>query len=198
MKTLELKGQTKEVAGSKVAKNLRKEGLVPCVVYGGEQPVHFSAEENDLKKFIFTPNVYLTAIDIDGKKITGIVKDTQFHPVTDDLLHVDFIEVSDNKKVRVQIPVAVTGNSVGVRAGGKLSVNVRKVNVEAFPKDLPDAINVDVTNLNIGDKLRVSEIAVENVSILEAESVVIAAVKVTRSSRSAAAAAAATATPGKK
>lgn len=195
MKTLELKGQAKESAGTKVATSLRREGQIPCVVYGGEQPIHFSAEESELKKFIFTPDVYLAAIDIAGKKVTGIVKDTQFHPVTDNLLHVDFIEVSDDKKVRVQIPVEVTGNSIGVRSGGKLAVNVRKLNVEAFPKDLPDAITVDVTNLNIGDKLRVSEVAIENVTILETESVVIAAVKVTRSSRSAAAAAA---TTGKK
>lgn len=195
MKTLELKGQAKENVGKKVSNSLRREGQIPCIIYGGETTVQFSAPETELKKFIFTPDVYLADIDINGKKLKGIVKETQFHPVTDELLHVDFVEVSDNKKVRVQIPVQVTGNSIGVRAGGKLAVNVRKLTVEAFPKDLPDYVTIDVTNLNIGDKLRVSEISVDNVNFLESANVVVAAVKVTRSSRSAAAAAAAT---GKK
>ncbi len=190
MKTLELKGQVKEAVGTKVANSLRREGQVPCVIYGGEQPVQFSAPVAELKKFIFTPDVYLADIEIGGKKLKGIIKDTQFHPVTDDLLHVDFVEVSDNKKVRVQIPVQVVGNSVGVRAGGKLAVNVRKLTVEAFAKDLPDYVTIDVTNLNIGDKLRISEVSIDNVTFLDASNVVIAAVKVTRSSRSAAAAAA--------
>lgn len=189
MKTLTLIGEKRETVGSKYAADLRRNAMVPCVLYGGETPVHFAATEAELKKFVYTPSVYFADIQIDGKSYKGIMKDIQFHPVTDKPIHVDFLEVFDNKKVRLELPVKVTGNSAGVRAGGKLVVNVKKLKIEALPADIPDEIELDVTNLNIGDKLRISDLNIPGVKFLDAANVVVAAVKMTRSAISAQAAA---------
>lgn len=189
MKTLTLIGENRETVGSKYAADLRRNAMVPCVLYGGETPVHFAATEAELKKFVYTPSVYFADIQIDGKSYKGVMKDIQFHPVTDKPIHVDFLEVFDNKKVRVELPVKVTGNSAGVRAGGKLVVNVKKLNIEAFPVDIPDEIELDITNLNIGDKLRISDLNIPGVKFLDAANVVVAAVQMTRSAISAQAAA---------
>lgn len=189
MKTLTLIGEKRETVGSKYAADLRRKAMVPCVLYGGETPVHFAVTEAELKKFVYTPSVYFADIQIDGKSYKGIMKDIQFHPVTDKPIHVDFLEVFDNKKVRLELPVKVTGNSAGVRAGGKLVVNVKKLKIEALPADIPDEIELDVTNLNIGDKLRISDLNIPGVKFLDAANVVVAAVKMTRSAISAQAAA---------
>lgn len=196
MKTLELKGQKRDNLGKKGSKDLRKEELIPCVIYNGKEAVHFAAALDELKNFIYTPEVFFAEIEIDGVKRKGVMKEIQFHNVSDDVLHVDFLEVKEDKKVRVSLPVKVTGNSAGVRAGGKLMVNVRTLSVEALPKDLPDNITIDITSLNIGDKFRVSDITVNGVTFLDAANVVIATVKITRNAKAAADAAAAA--PAKK
>lgn len=187
MKTLELKGQKRDNTGKKGSADLRKQEVIPCVIYGGTETLHFSATAADLKKFVYTPDVYFAQIEVDGKSYKGIMKDVQTHPVTDDVLHIDFLEVSEDKKVRVSLPLKITGNSAGVRAGGKLIVNVKKLTVEALPKDIPDYINVDITNLNIGDKLRISELEIPGVTFLDAANVVVATVRITRNAKSAAA-----------
>lgn len=189
MKTLTLIGQHRETVGSKNATDLRRKGMVPCVIYGGEAPIHFAATEAELKKFVYTPSVYFADIQIDGNSYKAVMKDIQFNPVSDKPEHIDFLQVFDNKKVRVQLPVKVTGNSAGVRAGGKLVVNVKKLNIEALPGDIPDEIELDVTNLNIGDKLRIADLKVPGVTFLDAANIAVAAVQMTRSAMSAQAAA---------
>jgi large subunit ribosomal protein L25 len=184
MKTLELKGQKRDNTGKRGSKDLRVAEMVPCVIYGGESTVHFSAELAELKNFIYSPEVYFANISVDGKAFKGVIKDIQYHPVSDAVNHVDFYEVKEDKKVKISLPIKVVGNSAGVRAGGRLAVNVRKLRVEALPKDLPDFIEIDITNMNIGDKLRISEMKLNGVTFLDAANVVVAAVTVTRNTKS--------------
>ena len=183
MKTLELKGTKRENIGKRGSKDLRIAEMVPCVIYGGAGTVHFSAELAELKKFIYSPEVYFAKIDVEGTSFKGVMQEVQFHPVTDDLHHVDFYEVKEDKKVKISLPIKVIGNSVGVRAGGRLAVNVRKLHVEALPKDLPDFIEIDISNMEIGDKQRVSEMKLKGVTFLDAQNVVVAAVTVTRNTK---------------
>lgn len=188
MKTLELKGEVREVEGKKGATALRREDIIPCVIYGGEEPVHFGVQLAELKPLVYTPNAYFVNINVGDKSYKGAMREIQFHPVTDAILHVDFVQVFEDKRIRMELPVKVTGNSAGVRAGGKLQVNVRKLKVEAFPADMPDEISLDITELNIGDKLRISELDAQGVTFLDAANVVVATVRMTRSAKSAAAA----------
>ncbi len=185
MKTLELKGQKRENIGRRGSKDLRIAEMIPCVIYGGAAPVHFSAELAELKNFIYSPEVYFASISVDGTTYKGVMKEVQFHPVTDDLHHVDFFEVQEDKKVKIALPIKIVGNSVGVRSGGRLAVNVRKLSVEALPKDLPDFIEIDISNMNIGDKMRISEMKLNGGTFLDAANVVVAAVTVTRNTKSA-------------
>jgi large subunit ribosomal protein L25 len=185
MKTLELKGQKRDNTGKRGSKDLRIAEMIPCVIYGGANTVHFSAELAELKTLIYSPEVYFANITIDGTAYKGVMKEVQFHPVTDDLHHVDFFEVKEDKAVKIALPIKIVGNSVGVRSGGRLAVNVRKLLVEAFPKNLPDFIEIDITNMNIGDKLRISEMKLDGVTFLDAANVVVAAVAVTRNTKSA-------------
>ncbi len=187
MKTLELKGQKRDNTGKRGSKDLRATEMVPCVIYGGANTVHFSAELAELKNFIFSPEVYFANITVDGANYKGVMKEIQYHPVTDAINHVDFFEVKEDKKVKIDLPIKIVGNSAGVRAGGRLAVNVRKLKVEALPKDLPDFIEIDITSMNIGDKLRISQMNLKGVTFLDAGNVVVAAVTVTRNSKSAAA-----------
>lgn len=194
MKTLELKGQKRENIGKRGSKDLRIAEMVPCVIYGGAGTVHFSAQLADLKNFIYSPEVYFASIDVEGTTYKGVMREVQFNPVTDLVNHVDFLEVSETKKVRMSLPIKVVGNSAGVRAGGKLITNLRKLNIEALPKDLPDFIEIDISPMNIGDKLRVSDMNLKGVTFLDAKNVVIATVSITRQVKSDETAAAKTAT----
>jgi large subunit ribosomal protein L25 len=184
MKTLELKGQKRDNTGKRGSKDLRVAEMVPCVIYGGAATVHFSAELAELKNFIYSPEVYFANITVDGTNYKGVMKDIQYHPVTDAVNHVDFYEVKEDKKVKISLPIKIVGNSVGVRAGGRLAVNVRKLHVEALPKDLPDFIEINISDMNIGDKLRISEMKLNGVTFLDASNVVVAAVTVTRNTKS--------------
>lgn len=189
MKTFELQGQLRSEIGKKDSKAVRREGGIPCVLYGGAEPLHFSVNTPDVRHLVYTPHVYFVELNLNGKKHMAALKDIQTHPVSDAILHIDFQAIQDDKPVSMAIPVSVVGNSPGVRNGGKLVVNLRKLAVSALPKDMPDQISVDISNLNIGDGLRIREIQQEGVTFLENGSIVITAVRMTRSARSAQAAA---------
>lgn len=180
MKEVSLSGVSRTHVGKKDAKAIRNEGRVPCVVYGSGEQQHFSVRHVDMEKLVYTPNVYIIVLDIDGKTSKSIIQDIQFHPVTDNIVHVDFIELSDDKKVKLNIPVNIVGRAPGVLNGGKLQRIFRKLRVCGYPKDLPDAIEVDISQLKIGQAIRVRDISVEGVELLNAESAVVCSVKMAR------------------
>ncbi len=195
MKTVSISGSPRANVGKKDAKELRKSGLIPCVIYGGTDQVHFSAPEKDFKDLIYSPHVHLASVDVAGKKYEAIVQEAQFHAVSDVLLHVDFLEVIADKPVRIGIPVNLIGTAEGVKAGGKLVKKARTLKVKAFAKDLPDSIDVNVEHLKVGGIVRVRDISVSNVTLLDAQTNVIATVAGKRGVTDAAATAAPT---GKK
>lgn len=185
MQVFELKGEVRKDLGKKATKAVRKEGKVPCVLYGGEANIHFAVFEKDLKKLLYTPNVYIVNLELDGKACRAVMREIQFHPVTDRVLHIDFYQISEEKPVAMEIPVRLTGHAVGVQAGGKLALIVRKLKVKALPKDMPDEVVVDVTSLGVGKSIKVQDIQLEGVELLNAKSVVVAQVKLTRAARAA-------------
>lgn len=176
MKQINLSGSSRENVGKKGSKGLRTVGSVPAVIYGGEKPVHFAIDKKEVSKAIFTPDVYQVNLTIDGKVIPTIIKDTQFHPVTDEILHVDFMELVENKPVKVKLPVRLKGQSRGVKAGGKLLVHFRKVDLRGIPKDLPAEVVVDITALRIGQNIRVRDLSTETVTLLNDPGAVVVAV----------------------
>jgi large subunit ribosomal protein L25 len=184
MKSVEIKGSIREGAGKKIAKKLRKEGLVPCELYGGEQNLHFAVDAKMFKKFIYTPEVNIVNINVDGKKYSGVIKDAQFHPVTDDLLHVDFVQVSDDKEISIKIPVVIKGNSIGIKNGGKLRLVKRSLKVKALPKFLPDTLEIDITKLNIGQSIKVKDLNFSNLMLADALSATVVSVVSSRISKS--------------
>jgi large subunit ribosomal protein L25 len=183
MKKVSLSGSVRKNVGKKDAKLMRREGLVPSVVYGNKEQVHFSVKENDINKIVITPNVYMIDLDVDGRKAQAILKDVQIHPVTDKVLHADFQEVIEGKKVKVDIPVNISGLAVGVKNGGKLVQNFRRLTAEALADNLPDTIDIDVTKVKIGGKVRVGEVDIEGVSFLNPESAVVVAVQMARGAK---------------
>lgn len=186
MNTVEVKGALRQNLGKPEAKRLRKEEKVPCVLYGIETPVHFSTPVNSFKKLVYTPDAYLVKIDVDGTSYDAILQDAQYHPVSDEIIHADFLKISDDKPVTIEIPVTTSGNSVGVIAGGRLTTNLRSLKVKALPSKLPDVIDIDVTNIELGETIKVHEVALgEGVVALNAANAVVVAVKTTRVSRSA-------------
>lgn len=188
MKTFEIKGSKRVAGGKKAVKALRKEGLVPCVIYGnGNEAVSFAVEEAQFRNLIYTPNIYIVNVDIEGKSYKAILKDLQFHPVSDELLHVDFLEVTDDKPVTIAIPISIEGNSEGVRAGGKLQVEMRKLIVKGLIKDLPDVLKIDITTLGLGKVFKVQDLKFENLEVLNAKNAVVVSVRMTRAAKSAAA-----------
>jgi large subunit ribosomal protein L25 len=185
MKTFELKGTVREALGKKDSAKLRSEGKVPCVLFGLENPIHFYVIKAELKKLIYTPNVYLVNLDIDGIKNQAIMKDLQFDPVTDEVIHLDFKKITDDKPIKIEIPVEVEGFAKGIRSGGKLQVEVRRLKIMGLPKFLPDSIKIDVTPLELGQSLRVSDLKLENISILNGKSVPVVRIMITRAARAA-------------
>ena len=161
MESIGLKASLRKETGKKSSKTIRAEEGVPCVLYGGKENINFFATEGDFRHLIFTPHVYIVNIDIEGNNHNAIIKDLQFHPVTDKLLHVDFYEVSETKAITVEVPVKLTGSSVGVREGGKLVTERRKVQVKGLPKDIPAEIEIDITQLGIGKSIRVGDIVTD-------------------------------------
>lgn len=191
MKTFDIKGSKRECGGKKAAKELRRSGLIPCIVYGGEKEIAFSVPEVDFRGLVYTPNVYIVNLTVDGEAMQAVLKDIQFHPISGNILHVDFLQISDNKPVTIGVPLKIVGHSEGVKAGGKLQVEMRKLNVKGLPANLPDILEVDITSLGLGQVIKVGSLSYENLEILNAKSAVVAAVKSTRAAVSAAAAAAA-------
>lgn len=192
MKTITLVGQTKTAVGKKSAQRLRKNGEVPCILYGNGENVTFTVTDEALQPIVYTPNSFIVELDIDGKKENCVMREIQFHPVSDDILHIDFYRVDPSKPVTIDVPVRIVGSSDGVKQGGKMQQLTRKVKVSALAKDLPDFITVDITTLGLGKSIMVGEISAENCTILTPKTTVICAVKMTR------AAMGARATAGKK
>lgn len=180
MKTVSLSGSLRENVGKKDAKKQRREGKVPCVIYGGEKQIHFAIEELMFDKVIFTPDVYVVTLDIDGKKHKAILQDVQYHPVSDKALHADFLEVIENKPITVSIPAKLIGSSAGVLRGGKLIHKMHKLRVKGLIQDIPEFINVDITPMNIGGSIKVNSVVVENLTMLDTPNNVIARVKSAR------------------
>ena len=185
MKTFQIKGTARLAVGKKSNKALRVQDLVPCVIYGGDKVVHFQAHENEFRKLIYTPKVYQTEIDVDGVVYNAFMQALQFHPVTDKLLHIDFLEVRENIPVKLQIPVRLDGYAKGIQQGGRLKANLRTLKAKGFSKDFPDEIVIDVTELNLSESIRVGDVHVEGIEILNAKSVPVATVVVTRAARAA-------------
>mgnify|MGYP001197803306 FL=1 len=181
MKSVSIKGIARVDLGKKFAKQLRKQENVPCVIYGGkEEPIHFYAHTNEFRSIVYTPHVYLIEIKIEDKVCKAIMGDIQFHPVTDKILHIDFLRVFEDQLVKINIPVNVFGNSIGVRNGGRLAINMRRVFVEALPGNLPETIDVDITNVKIGQSIRIKDLLLENVHFLNNSDDVVVAVKTAR------------------
>ena len=186
MNTVEVQGALRAELGKPEAKKLRKDGQVPCVLYGTETPIHFSTGTNSFKKLVYTPDAYLVKLDVDGKSYDAILQDSQYHPVSEAIIHADFLLISESKPVVIEIPVETTGSSKGVIAGGRLTVNLRTVKIKALPSNLPDVITVDITSLKIGDSVKIKNLKLaDGVEALNNENSVVVAVKTTRVSRSA-------------
>ena len=180
MKTVSLSGSSRKGVGKKDARGLREHNLVPCVLYGGEKQYHFSVDLVELGKFVYTPDVFTFEIEIDGEKHEAILKDLQFHPVSDRIIHADFLEIIEGKEVKFDIPVSLVGNSIGVRNGGRLAQSFRRLSVKGLPKDFPDNIELDITPLRIGMALRVSDIDLPGVTFLHNPASIVVAVKAAR------------------
>lgn len=186
MKSVVIKGELRTSLGKKDAKKLRAEEKVPAVLYGGDAPVHFSVPFAELRKLVYTPSVYLIDLDIDGTVYKAIMQDIQWHPVEEVILHVDFLRIQDGKPVKIEVPINVYGHAKGIKAGGKLNTNLRRLKVKALAENLPDTIDIDVTNLGLGQNIKVGDLNVENVEFLDAKSNVVVAVAITRAAKSAA------------
>ena len=181
MKTIELKGVGRTSMTKAALKKLRKEGEVPCVLYGDNgQNVHFSVVARDLKDLVYTPHAYLVNLSVDGASHTTVMREIQFHPVTDKILHIDFYPVRADRPVAIDVPVAISGNSEGVRQGGKLQIVNRRLKVSALPEHLPDVLDIDITNLALGKNIVVGDLKYDNVQILNPKVAIICAVKTTR------------------
>jgi len=180
MKALKLSGSLRENVGKKDAKKLRREERVPCVLYGGEKQVQFSVLEKDFKPLVFSQHTHLIQLDVDGKMYNCILQDIQYHPVHDNILHVDFLQIFDNKVVTVSIPLNYTGTSKGILKGGRLFRKYRKLRVSALPGNLPDEIVVDITKLNINDSVKIEDLVRPNLAFLDPPKSVAVAIKSAR------------------
>ena len=180
MKTVSLSGSLRENVGKKDAKKNRRAGKVPCVLYGGKEQLHFVVDEKPLKKIVFTPEVYLISLDIEGKTHHTILQDAQYHPVTDNFLHVDFLEILPDKPVTIAVPVKAEGTPTGVLKGGRFINKMRKLKIKALAKDLPDFIPINTDKLDIGDSVKVMDIKMDNVTFLDSLNSVIVGVRTAR------------------
>jgi large subunit ribosomal protein L25 len=187
MKSITIKGSERENVGKKATKAVRDAGMVPCVIYGGDQPVHFAAEEKAFKNLVYTPNAHTVVIELNnGKKADVILQDIQFHPVSDKILHIDFYALKDDKEIVMEIPVKITGTSPGVLAGGVLRLNQRRLKVKALPKNLPDFVEANITPLEMGNKLYVTKIETNNFKLMHPDNTVVAQVRISRAAMKAA------------
>ncbi|HQZ25731.1 MAG TPA: 50S ribosomal protein L25/general stress protein Ctc [Flavobacterium sp.] len=200
MKSITIKGSERESVGKVATKALRNAGAVPCVLYGGSQPVHFSADERAFKTLVYTPNAHTVVIELGDKSFHAILQDIQVHPVSDRILHIDFFQLFDDKEITMEVPVKVVGVSPGVLLGGVLRLNTRRLKVKALPKNLPDFIDADISPLEMGNKLYVTKLVSDKYKLLHPDNTVVAQVRISRAAMKAAqeAAKAAKAPAGKK
>ena len=180
MKSITIKGSERESVGKKASKALRNAGKVPCVLYGGDKPLHFTADELSFKEIVYTPNAHTAVIDLGGNKFNAVLQDIQFHPVTDKILHVDFYQLFSDKLVTMNIPVNLLGSSPGVRNGGRLLWRKRKLAIKALPDNLPDFFNVDISKLKIGGYITVESLLSDDFTILHPDSTLVVQVKAAR------------------
>ena len=200
MKSITIKGSERESVGKVATKAIRNAGAVPCVLYGGDQPVHFSADERAFKSLVYTPNAHTVAIELGEKTYNAVLQDVQVHPVSDKILHIDFFQLNESKEITMEVPVKIVGTSPGVLLGGDLRLNQRRLKVRALPKNLPDYIEANISELQMGNKLYVTKVETKNFKLIHPDNTVICQVKISRAAMKAAqeAAKAAKAPAGKK
>jgi large subunit ribosomal protein L25 len=167
MKTLEIKGSFRTELGKKSSKKTRKEGNVPCVIYGKEQNIHFQAHENSFKNLVYTPDAHIVNLNLDGKEYRVVLQDIQFHPVTDKITHADFVEIFDDKPIIISLPIRVTGDSVGVKAGGKLRIKKRHLKVKGFANEIPEFLPIDITEVKIHHSVKVGDLSYEKIELID-------------------------------
>jgi len=187
MKTIELKGEIRQDVGKRSTKKARRSDQVPAVLYGQKEVIHFTTDLKELGFLVYTPNVYIVDLNIDGKKHQAVIKDMQFHPVTDKILHVDFLEINKEKPVSIRVPVQLHGFARGVQQGGKLKAEMRRLHVKGLIKDLPDNLDIDVTKLGLGQTIKVRDLTFNGLQMLDPRNTVVASVKLTRAAKGAAA-----------
>jgi len=185
MKSVVIEGKKRESLGKKSSKKVRLEENVPCVLYGGEAPVHFYTPFSQFRQIIYTPDVFIIELDIDGKKYSSILQDTQWNPIEEQLLHADFLLVSDKKPIKVELPIKIVGHAQGTKQGGKLKINMRKLKVKALAKNIPDAIDIDVEELGLGQSIKVGDLNIPEIEFMDKKSNVVVSVVVTRAARAA-------------
>jgi len=186
MKSITIKGSERESVGKVATKALRNAGAVPCVLYGGDKPVHFSADEKAFKNLVYTPNAHTVVIETGNKTYNAILQDIQVHPVSDRILHVDFFQLNESKEITMEVPVKISGVSPGVLLGGVLRLNQRKLKVKALPKNLPDFVEADISALEMGNKLYVTKLVADNYKLMHPENTVVAQVRISRAAMKAA------------
>jgi large subunit ribosomal protein L25 len=187
MKSITIKGSERESVGKVATKALRNAGAIPCVLYGGDQAVHFSAEEKAFKNLIYTPNAHTVVIELgNGKSFNAILQDIQVHPVSDKILHIDFFQLFDNKEITMEVPVKIVGTSKGVLAGGVLRLNTRKLKVKALPANLPDFVEADISPLEMGNKLYVTKLVSDKYKLMHPDNTVVCQVRISRAAMKAA------------
>lgn len=182
MKTFELVGTPRSEFGKKAAKAFRKEGLIPCNLYGLGENMTFTVSKEDVRKLIYTPDTMVVALTIGDIKKMAVIKELQFHPVNEELFHIDFLAVDEKKPVTVEIPITLEGHAAGVKAGGKLSLDMRKLKVNGIYTNIPERVIIDVTELGLGKKIAVSNVTVENCRLMNPKDAIVAQVKATRNS----------------
>ena len=186
MKSITIKGSERESVGKVATKALRNAGMVPCVIYGGNQPVHFAAEEKAFKSLVYTPNAHTVAIELGKDSYNAILQDIQFHPISDGILHIDFFQLSDDKEIIMEVPVNIVGTSPGVLLGGVLNLNQRRLKVKALPKNLPDFVEANISELQMGNKLYVTKLPTKNFKLMHPDNTVVCQVKISRAAMKAA------------
>ena len=180
MKTIEIKGSFRNEVGKKSTREIRKTGNVPCIIYGKENNINFSTQESSFRNLVYTHEAHLVNLDIEGKNFKAVLHDMQFHPVTDKILHADFVQIFDNKPIVMDVPVVITGDSAGVKAGGKLSIKKRTLKIKGLADNLPDHLEVDVTDLKIHHSIKVGDLAFEKIELLDPKIATIVTVSTSR------------------
>lgn len=180
MKTIEIKGSYRKELGRKSSKELRKSNNVPCVIYGGKENIHFYTHENNFKNLVYTPDAHLVNLNIEGTEYKAVLKEIQFHPVSDRISHADFTEVTDGKPVSIAIPIKVFGDSVGIIAGGKLRIRKRSLLVKGMAEDLPESLPVDITEVKIHQSIKVGDLSYDKIELLDPRRSMVLAVATSR------------------